>query len=34
MENKNKLPEYVIEELIPRFRGVDTPTIAYVECDF
>ena len=31
---KNKLPDYVIEELIPRFRGIDTPTIAYVECKF
>ena len=31
---KNKLPDYVIEELIPRFRGIDTPTIAHVECKF
>ena len=31
---KTKLPEYVIEELIPRFRGIDTPTIANVKCDF
>jgi hypothetical protein len=31
---KNKIPEYVIEELIPRFRGIDTPTIANVECAF
>ena len=30
---KNKLPDYVIEELIPRFRGIDTPTIAHVECE-
>lgn len=29
----NKLPEYVIEELIPRFRGIDAPTIANVKCD-
>ena len=34
MKKKNKLPEYVIEELIPRFRGIDTPTIANVQCDF
>ena len=34
MKKKNKLPEYVIEELIPRFRGIDTPTIANVKCDF
>lgn len=32
MKKKNKLPEYVIEELIPRFRGIDIPTIANVEC--
>lgn len=31
---KNKLPDYVIEELIPRFRGIDTPTIAHVECSY
>jgi hypothetical protein len=31
---KNKLPDYIIEELIPRFRGIDTPTIAHVECKF
>ncbi len=30
----NKLPEYVVEELIPRFRGIDAPTIANVECGF
>lgn len=34
MKNKTKLPEYVIEELIPRFRGIDIPTIANVKCDF
>lgn len=34
MKKKNKLPEYVIEELIPRFRGINTPTIANVKCDF
>lgn len=34
MKKKNKLPEYVIEELIPRFHGIDTPTIANVKCDF
>jgi len=36
MKKKNdiSIPEYVIEELIPRFRGIDTPTIANVKCDF
>lgn len=34
MEKKNKFPDYIIEELVPRFRGIDTPTIAHVECDF
>lgn len=34
MEKKNKIPEYVIEELIPRFHGIDNPTIANVKCDF
>lgn len=34
MKKKNAIPEYVIEELIPRFRGIDTPTIANVKCDF
>jgi hypothetical protein len=34
MEKKNAIPEYVIEELVPRFRGIDTPTIANVKCDF
>jgi len=33
-KKQNNIPEYVIEELIPRFRGIDTPTIAYVKCDF
>ena len=33
MKKKNKLPEYVIEELIPRFRGIDNPTIANVKCE-
>jgi hypothetical protein len=33
-KKQNNIPEYVIEELIPRFRGVDTPTIANVKCDF
>ena len=31
---ENKLPEYVIEESVPRFSGIDIPTIAYVECKF
>ena len=34
MKKNNKLPEYIIEELIPRFRGIDTPTIANIECSF
>ena len=33
-KKQNSIPEYVIEELIPRFRGIDTPTIANVKCDF
>lgn len=33
MEKKDKLPEYVIEESIPRFSGIDTPTIASVKAD-
>lgn len=31
---KKKMPDYIIEESIPRFSGIDTPTIAYVKCDF
>ena len=34
MKKKDIVPEYVIEELIPRFRGIDTPTIANAKCDF
>ena len=33
MENKNKLPEYVIEESIPRFSGIDSTTLANVKAD-
>lgn len=33
-KKQNNIPEYVIEELVPRFRGIDTPTIAYAECKF
>lgn len=33
-KQNNIIPEYVIEKLIPRFRGIDTPTIANVKCDF
>jgi len=30
---KNKLPYYVIEELIPRFSGIDSTTLANVKAD-
>jgi len=33
MENKNILPEYVIEESIPRFSGIDSTTLANVKAD-
>ena len=33
MENKNKLPEYVIEESIPRFSGIDSTVLASVKAD-
>jgi len=33
MEKKNKLPEYVIEESIPRFSGIDSTTLANVKAD-
>lgn len=31
MEKKNKLPEYVIEELIPRFNGINSTVLASVK---
>jgi hypothetical protein len=31
MEKKNKIPEYVIEELIPRFSGIDSTVLASVK---
>lgn len=33
MEKKDKLPDYVIEESVPRFSGIDSPVLASVKAD-
>jgi hypothetical protein len=33
MMEKNKLPDYVIEESIPRFSGIDSPVLASVKAN-